>query len=684
MVSGNQLASHLKQQRSRIQGMLSPGRRDRSGGGVDAPLSPVQSDFAGRKFLLAAKKMRVLGDNKISSMFSRSERSLSTEIVDKFQGVESIIHLNSKTIRDGSIWPDVETTLPGSSKSVQQPAGPEAGGMLQQGSVIQKFSTVPKPGQPLESFRQQIESQPRPARPSAVQPKKAVISPGDRLFSRVQEITSTQRAAGHDGVETAVATERPVETRLSESEPVKSTDKPMVQKQSELPATVQRQIDQLVVEKQPGEVAKKHEKESEAETRERVPISEVPVQENLPEVQESAPVSEVPVQENSPEAVAVAKPSPFISAPVAPLVQKAFPAEKKSEQKAKIKKAVPVKNDKGAVNKPIVKQARPVVQSTVQREESTGVQRQSLDSLKSAPAKPITTAHVPHKAPSEGAANAGKLQSQGVQSAPPGVALPKKSEVPDMPIMLPKQGVDGAPVIEEDAARNMDMETNVSGIVQEKETGSTMPLRQVLVERRRSAERAIHRSEPVKLQQRQRPKLTHLADPMIGMQKNSHKEVSNPAAEMPAARQVDSATQVGGQQSISAMAPTPPAEFQAMEVTERDDAKNDLLMPVAETKINPKKKEQAERRDVQTQNTQPPTRKSRPGPEITTMANVVQRQWEEHSGVEGQGSGGASSQGTDDNGDSSPLDLEALAEDVFPYVKRILEIESNRISGNFR
>ena len=68
----------------------------------------------------------------------------------------------------------------------------------------------------------------------------------------------------------------------------------------------------------------------------------------------------------------------------------------------------------------------------------------------------------------------------------------------------------------------------------------------------------------------------------------------------------------------------------------------------------------------------------------STMANVVQRQWEEHSGVEGQGSGGASSQGTDDNGDSSPLDLEALAEDVFPYVKRILEIESNRISGNFR
>ena len=45
---------------------------------------------------------------------------------------------------------------------------------------------------------------------------------------------------------------------------------------------------------------------------------------------------------------------------------------------------------------------------------------------------------------------------------------------------------------------------------------------------------------------------------------------------------------------------------------------------------------------------------------------------------------GGSSGGTDAGASSDSPDLKKLAEDVFPLVKRLLEIETDRISGHLR
>jgi hypothetical protein len=60
--------------------------------------------------------------------------------------------------------------------------------------------------------------------------------------------------------------------------------------------------------------------------------------------------------------------------------------------------------------------------------------------------------------------------------------------------------------------------------------------------------------------------------------------------------------------------------------------------------------------------------------------NIIQRTWEGHTPPSQSSSGNS---GGDKSGSESK-GLESLAEDVFPYVKRILEIEADRSSGKLR
>ena len=145
MTFASDLVSRLEQRRSRIQGMLSPGSSKLTGEGTNASLSPVANDFAGRKFQLAAKKMRVLGEGSIKPLLSSTGSSLGSDVLSKFQAIEKIIHINPKTIQDNSTWSEVEAILPGgSNRSVRETPQPE-GGILRQGSIIQKFKTTPGP-----------------------------------------------------------------------------------------------------------------------------------------------------------------------------------------------------------------------------------------------------------------------------------------------------------------------------------------------------------------------------------------------------------------------------------------------------------------------------------------------------------------------------------------------------------
>jgi hypothetical protein len=69
----------------------------------------------------------------------------------------------------------------------------------------------------------------------------------------------------------------------------------------------------------------------------------------------------------------------------------------------------------------------------------------------------------------------------------------------------------------------------------------------------------------------------------------------------------------------------------------------------------------------------------------TTGSEVIQRVWEEHQGSdEGVGMGGFERETPEPEDDEIDINLEQLAEEVLPHIKRILEIEAERQSNIFR
>jgi hypothetical protein len=71
---------------------------------------------------------------------------------------------------------------------------------------------------------------------------------------------------------------------------------------------------------------------------------------------------------------------------------------------------------------------------------------------------------------------------------------------------------------------------------------------------------------------------------------------------------------------------------------------------------------------------------SRKSTGVPKTNNTIQRTWEGHTGP----SQNTSQKSGESKARSESTDLESLAENVFPYVKRILEIEAERSSGKLR
>ena len=86
------------------------------------------------------------------------------------------------------------------------------------------------------------------------------------------------------------------------------------------------------------------------------------------------------------------------------------------------------------------------------------------------------------------------------------------------------------------------------------------------------------------------------------------------------------------------------------------------------------------------QKSTPPTVASSPPVRVGSVQNVIQRKWPENEGgsASGDSDGGQAAESSSAGQAQPGFDLAQLAEDVFPYVKRLIEIESDRVSSRFR
>lgn len=140
---------------------------------------------------MAAQRMRILDKEKMGiSGFEKAQR-MAGVIQAKFQNAQNMLHISAAVPGESGSWSEVKQVFPnqaaGRAETLFEPD------VLHRGSIIQKFSTFPTPGQSLESFKEQAQRSPAPRKPEVSLPKKASLAPGDKLFSRIQELTSGQK-----------------------------------------------------------------------------------------------------------------------------------------------------------------------------------------------------------------------------------------------------------------------------------------------------------------------------------------------------------------------------------------------------------------------------------------------------------------------------------------------------------
>lgn len=186
MTPQNQIVKRLFQHKHRIARMLSPGSRQVPASQGTWNYTLVASDFGARKFKLAASRMRVLRKEKLGSLqFENIQRSASA-IQAKLPNAQKMLHLPAGGKPETGSWTEIEQVFPDQfSERVETPASDNE---LRQGSIIQKLSAFPQPGHRLESFKQQIQRNSMRQEPGFGAPEKRNLSPKDRLFTRVQEL----------------------------------------------------------------------------------------------------------------------------------------------------------------------------------------------------------------------------------------------------------------------------------------------------------------------------------------------------------------------------------------------------------------------------------------------------------------------------------------------------------------
>ncbi len=200
MSQQNQMVNRLQQRKSQIVRMLSPGAgrsREKQGGWNFSPVAP---SFGGRKFQLAAQKMRILDQGILGPSFSERALDMANTIQAKFKNPKSMLHISLAVEGEKSFWSEVEQVFP--SQVSEQARTPSEPGEFRRGSIIQRFETFPQPGQSLESFKEQVQANPVVRQSEGIsQPKKPHLAPKGRLSARVQELTGApQKSMGPSNV----------------------------------------------------------------------------------------------------------------------------------------------------------------------------------------------------------------------------------------------------------------------------------------------------------------------------------------------------------------------------------------------------------------------------------------------------------------------------------------------------
>lgn len=176
------IIERLKDQKEHSTALLTPWLRMSVGKSTAA-----QNDSGTLKFLPGLRKNLPLTQNSSNIIQRQGHDKFSRIISQKYQEVKDLIPLVPKIERSQGFWGELERIFPSSAADrYEEPAQP---GEMRSGTIIQKMDPFPKPGQTLSNFKEQSEPLFSRSRKKETEPlKKPAVIPGQRLFSRVTEI----------------------------------------------------------------------------------------------------------------------------------------------------------------------------------------------------------------------------------------------------------------------------------------------------------------------------------------------------------------------------------------------------------------------------------------------------------------------------------------------------------------
>jgi hypothetical protein len=629
-MSSHPLANHLNQLHDRITGMLMPGLKTAPGGQT---YPSFLKDFGGLKYKIAARKMRSLDPAKLGSLQpARIVRRLIAPLAES----RNLLHL--KSLDDNSpTWNEVETIFP---SSIGEAESSPQGGEFRQGSIIPRLATFPKPGQSIESFKKQVEQYPKAPAPP-VEPPQRPLSPKSRLFSHVQEIETKK-------------TDESQESEALTPEKMPPLPEPLQGKTLQLP-------------------------QKEAEVKPPLKEEEAPGSPPLPLVSHVDETDSVEKQVTPPPIQPTAKESPPLARPV----------ETKTT---------------GSMKTPSTTTPSP-------EEKPKGISPDEEISLPLAlPAKPPEKSTFKEKKPAASKPGSPSQSPRAVKSSrqPPSTQLPKP-EIPLSHSLTP------------------DLSPSTPDSVSEPEPAQSKktPIRRQIDYRKKPPIKTRSLIPENIKEPAFPPAQTRMDKPLISPQKYSSStpgkvqrqaEDHQPASFFPSAQpqavsenlrpvtapgeiseNLQPVTRPGEiEEILEYRQPVRQAQTRNIQPTLRPSSismSQPISMALAYPPHRVDQKNLLEKAKSPAPATVSPAEKLSPNTQLpalitrsASVKNVIQRKWPENEGVTGPTTAGGGSQASERSSSASsapPIDLAYLAEEVFPYLKRLIEIESDRLSSRF-
>lgn len=685
MAETTPLFQRLQMHRANTRRMLAPGLRDAG----SRPLAGL-GEFGGLKYGPILRAMRALNPQRLGSLRPGAVNNIGRQIPEKFANPAALLRIRTAASQP-SIWSEVEQVFPGTAtESVHETVAAEPGTM-RRGTVIQKMSITPQPGQSIAAFKSQVESRglTRPTTPARKPPKPG--DPGVRRFSRIEEIRDTKppESTSGDSAPPAPPAAPPTVQRQPEDaepprssvpSPAESASGPLSPPPSKLQRATPPQAQSTPVDGQPSSSAPPvvPERPLRALLSRQVPSRPVaPRAAPRPPAARTGPILPSALPGEGPAPISAQRPdapapspgqqqtptSPSLPAPAVPPIVPMDVAQSQALRQPRprlqvARPAPPVAQDaeKPAARLPLAHPAAPA--TVIQRQTD---QQQSAAGEQIPPAPPALTSPVGAPPTAVLSGPPAQRDDRSPQSTPLVMHLAQRRAAPQ-------------------AVRFVHPERVKSGLGQPARPLMTPRAGQTLVARPVAPE-ALPDSmpsapQPADMAARLRqpapgqpslPTLSAAVAPLMTPPQRGIRAATAAPVDMPVARAplAQPPSSVSASSPVSA-APALPAALASFLPSP----------PVSSTPPPPVTL--PERAPEPAQLLKPPA--------VTQGAgNVVQRVWEEHQEGTGGSRGGASrGNGSESGQNDQSLDLDKLAEDVFPLVKRLIDIESERARGYSR